>query len=156
MEALGINFRLIIAQIFNFLVLLFVLKKFLYKPLLKIFEERKTKIEEGLINSEKIKKELEEIQKKKQAILTLAQKEAGGLILEQKKAAQREKEEIIEEAQKRADEEIKKGMFLAKTEMEKARLELRKEAIEIADSLVKKILFGLSKDQQHKLIKDSI
>lgn len=156
MEALGIDFKLIIAQIFNFLVLLFVLKKFLYKPLLKIFAERKAKIEEGLVNSEKIKKELEEIESGKQKILLAAQKEAADLILEQRKFAQKEKEEIIEEARIKAGEEVKKGMALAKVEMEKARGELKKEAITIAESLTKKILLGLSQEEQHKLIKDSL
>lgn len=156
MEALGIDFKLIIAQIFNFLVLFVVLKKFLYKPLLKVFAQRKTKIEEGLLNAEKIKKELAEIEIDKQKILSSAQKEAADLILQQRKFAQKEKEEIIEEAKTKAGEEIKKGLILVEAEMEKARRELKKEAILIAEGLVKKILTGLSKDDQHKLIKDSL
>ena len=156
MEALGIDVKLILAQIFNFVVLFVVLKKFLYKPLLKIFTERKEKIEEGLLNAEKIKKELAEIEVDRQKVLSLARKEAVDLILEQRKFAQKEKEEIIEEARVKASEEVKKGMVLAKTEMEKAKLELKKEAIGIAGSLVKKILLGLSEEEQHKLIKKSL
>lgn len=156
METLGIDFKLIIAQIFNFLVLFVIFKKFLYKPFLKIFEERKTKIEEGLINSEKIKKELAEIEIDKQKILSAAGKEAENLISEQRKFAQKEKEEIVKEAQKKATEEVKKGMILAKAEMEKAKLELKKEAIEIAGSLVKKVLLGFSEEEQHRLIKKSL
>lgn len=156
MEALGIDFKLIIAQIFNFLVLLFVLKKFLYKPLLKIFAQRKAKIEEGLLNSEKIKKELEKIEEEKQKILTLAQKEAQNFQVEQRKTMQKEKEEIIEEARMKAAEEMKKGVSLAKAEMEKARLEIKKEAIMIAQSLVKKVLLGLSKEEQHKLLNKTL
>ena len=156
MESLGIDFKLILAQVFNFVVLFVILKKFLYKPLLKIFEERKTKIEEGLLNAEKIKKELAEIEIDRQKVLSAARKEAADLILEQRKFAQKEKEEIIEEARVKAVEEVKKGMILAKTEMEKAKLELKKEAIAIAGSLVKKVLLGLSEEEQHKLIKKSL
>lgn len=156
MEALGIDFKLILAQIFNFIVLFVVLKKFLYEPLLKIFAERKTKIEEGLINSEKIKKELAKTEEDRQKILLAAQKEAESLVLEQRKMAQKEKEAMIEEARQKAREEIEKGASLAKEEIGKARVELKKEAIQIAGALTRKILSGLSKQEQHQLIKDSL
>lgn len=156
MEALGIDFKLILAQIFNFVVLLVILKKFLYKPLLKMLDERKKKIEEGLLNAEKIKKELEEIEKRKQKILADSQKEAVALFLEQKKLAQKEKEAMIEEARIKAGEEIKKGLVLAKEEMAKARLELKKEALVIAQEMTKKIFSKLSNEDLHRLIKDSL
>jgi len=57
----GVNPILLFAQVVNFLVLLFILKRFLYKPILKILGERRQKIEQSLKNAEEIEKRLVEI-----------------------------------------------------------------------------------------------
>lgn len=49
---LGIDWKLLISQAVNFLLLLFALRLFVYKPLLKILEERRKKIEEGLLKAQ--------------------------------------------------------------------------------------------------------
>ena len=48
MEILGLNLWEFIFTIFNFLLLLFLLKKFLYKPILKMLDDRKKSIDEAL------------------------------------------------------------------------------------------------------------
>jgi F-type H+-transporting ATPase subunit b len=47
-EALGLNLPQLIAQVVNFFVLLFILRLVAYKPILKMLDERKQKIAEGL------------------------------------------------------------------------------------------------------------
>lgn len=156
MEALGIDGKLILAQIFNFVVLLIILKKFLYKPLLNYFSQRQKKIEEGLANSEKIKKELEQIELKKTKIFSEAREENQKFLLEQKKLAQKDKEEIIAQAKIKAQEEVKKGMEQAKMEMLKAKSEVKKEAVGVAEAMVKKMLGSLSAEDQHRIIKKAM
>src|SRR5690349_16624195 len=78
----GVNPILLAAQIVNFLVVLFILKKLLYKPILKVLEERKKRIEESLTNAEKIQKELEETEIKRQQILDQAIEESKKIIAE--------------------------------------------------------------------------
>ncbi len=51
-EQLGINWKLFLSQTVNFFILLFVLKVFVYKPLLAIIKERSKKIKEGLEKAE--------------------------------------------------------------------------------------------------------
>lgn len=60
MEALGINLPFLIAQIVNFLILLALLSRFAYKPVLKMLDERAAKIQESLEASEKANKQAEE------------------------------------------------------------------------------------------------
>lgn len=57
----GVNPILLAAQVVNFMILLFILKRFLYKPILKVLEQRKQKIEESIKNAEEIEKRLLEI-----------------------------------------------------------------------------------------------
>ena len=64
---------LFFAQIVNFLIIYLVLKKFLYKPLLKVLNDRKHKIEEGLKSAEESNRLLKETIDKEQEILKNAQ-----------------------------------------------------------------------------------
>ena len=61
LENFGVEPVLLLAQIVNFAILLFILKRFLYKPILKVLEERKNKIETSMKQSEQIQKEFEEM-----------------------------------------------------------------------------------------------
>ena len=58
MEALGIDLKLLIAQVVNFGILLFVLSKFLYKPVVTMLEERQKKAEQTIKDSDKATKTL--------------------------------------------------------------------------------------------------
>ncbi|MBI2593944.1 F0F1 ATP synthase subunit B, partial [Candidatus Daviesbacteria bacterium] len=69
----GVQPVLLLAQIVNFLVLLWILNKLLYKPVLKVLEERKAKIEKGLKNAEEIEKRLAQTaEEEEKAILAAA------------------------------------------------------------------------------------
>lgn len=80
----GFELILFAAQIVNFLVIFFVLKKFLYKPMLKMLDERKYKIAEGLKNADEAAKRLEETLQKEEKILSKAQEQARKLLEETK------------------------------------------------------------------------
>ncbi len=94
----GVQPILLIAQIVNFLVLLFILKRFLYKPLLKVLDERKQKIAKSLKDAEKIAKELENTEANKEKILVDASLEARQIIEEATKSAS----EVISQAHEKA------------------------------------------------------
>lgn len=101
---LGINPWLLIAQIVNFAILLAVLYIFLYKPILKLFKDRSTKIDEGLKNAEKLKADAAESEQRQKVALEEARREAH---------------RIVEQAAKLGDEEKKKIMELAGEESRK-------------------------------------
>ena len=68
------------AQVVNFLIIFIIMKKFLYKPLLKVLNERKQKIEESLKNAEESNRLMKETIEKEQEILKNAQIEAKKLL----------------------------------------------------------------------------
>ncbi len=53
--ALGLDYRILLAQFFNFAILLFVLWRFAYKPVFNILEERRAKIAKGISDSDQAK-----------------------------------------------------------------------------------------------------
>ncbi len=76
----GFNTVLFVSQIISFLLVAFLLHRFAYGPILKVLEERRTKIAEGLANAEKIKAQLADAEAKRAEILAAANQEAQKLI----------------------------------------------------------------------------
>ena len=120
----GINPILLAAQVVNFFILLFILKRFLYKPILKVLEERKKKIEDSLKNAEEIERKLQLTEEEKEKILAKTSQEAQKLLDRVKKEIELMKEEGKVEAQQEASRIIQKGQEQLKAEMEKMRQEL--------------------------------
>ena len=90
LENLGIDWKILLAQIINFLVILYLLKRFAYRPFLKILRERKEKIDKGIKRSEEIEKRIQAIksQKEKEKILEMARKQ-GEMEIEKMQEIQR-------------------------------------------------------------------
>ena len=76
----GVNWKLLLAQGFNFALLLIVLTYFLYKPVLKIIDERREKIAQGVKTAEAAARKLEEAKKESDSIIGSASREAEGLV----------------------------------------------------------------------------
>ena len=153
MDKLGIEPKLLVAQIVNFLIIVFVLSKLLYKPILNMLAKRKKEIEEGLKLTEKMRVEEEKFQQKKQKMLETTRGEAAAILEEARKQAKEEEKEIIAAAHKEADIIIVKG----KAEAERARVEMEKgitrNAIDLAVTMSKRLLTGvMSNEDKHKLI----
>src|SRR3989344_7107536 len=153
MEALGVELPLLLTQILNFSIVLFVLNRFLYKPILKVLEERKRKIEEGLAWSEKAAVEEEKIAKRKQEVLREARDEARVIMDNAKKDAQRLRDDIVAAGhQEVATLKVRQQKEL-EAEFEKNSRELTGKTVEIATAMVKQILPDvLTSADQHQLV----
>lgn len=101
----GINPLLLAAQAVNFLVLLFILKKLLYKPILKVLEERKQRIEQSLKNAEEIEIQLQKTKEKSEEIIARTLKEAQKIMNQTNEAAA----EILNGANKQAEQILMKA-----------------------------------------------
>jgi len=138
LDQFGVKPILLLAQIVNFIILLLVLKKFLYKPILKILEERKDKIAEGLANAEEIEKKLAQITEDRDKKLEQAAKETKKIIEEAIASAN----QIVAESHEKALEQTQK--MIAKSE-EQMGLEREKLHQEIRGELAELVALGLQK-----------
>jgi F-type H+-transporting ATPase subunit b len=86
-ENLEIKWQLLAAQAVNFFILLFILKKFLYKPMLRFLRERRESIEEGLKKSELAEKQFKEMRELQARELAKTRQEAQKIVDEAKKRA---------------------------------------------------------------------
>ena len=157
MEKLGINWIYLIGQIINFGIILFLLKKYLYKPVLKILDERKKKVEEGVRYSEKMEKETGELKVKEEEFLSKARKESLKIIEEARKSAEKVEKELIEKAKREANEIVKQSKSFIEEERKKIIQEIENQAADLVAASTKCILEDiLDTKQQHEIIQNAI
>lgn len=153
MEQLGIDPKLLLAQIINFLIIVVVLGKLLYKPILTALEKRRREIAEGLALTEKMRQEEEKLAAKREKALEAARREGQQLIEEAKKQAHEAEKEIAADAHHEAQEIIARSRREAGELKEKALRDVRQETVDLSVSMAKRLLSGvLSAKDQHKLI----
>ena len=148
---------LFIWTILTFLVLLFLLAKFAWKPLLAALEERENKIKNSLEDAEKAKAELERINVKSEEIIAKARSEAQSIRVEAKAASERIKADLMakaEEDSKKIREEAEKQI---RVEKDKAIDEIRQEVVDLSLAVAEKVIKkNLSKEDNQGLIEDSL
>ncbi len=120
---LGVNGPDLLAQAVLFLVVALALKKFAYGPILKVLEERKTLIEQGLANAEKIKAELANAQTEAGKVLHEAGEQANAVIAEARKTAEAQ----IAKAQADAAKVVEAQLAAARAQIEQDRQQMLRE-----------------------------
>lgn len=154
---LGIQGKLLIAQIINFIILLWVLKKFVYIPLLKVMEERRRKIKKGIADAEKSSQKLEEMRAEEERIIKKAQQEAQAIIAKAEKQAQKNSEEIIQQTKLKAKEVIEEAKKEIKNEKNKALEEAKDQIAELAFLMAEKVIDKkMNQNNDHDIIKKEI
>ena len=136
----GLDARLILIQAVNFGLLLLALWYFLYKPVLKLLDERRAKIEKGVIDAQQAEKRLDEIISERDGVIAEASKKAEKLVSESKEAAQESAGAIVGDAHTRAEAIVGSATQKAEEMKEQALKESQKEIAQAAILAASKIL----------------
>ena len=149
-ETFGWNWQLFLSQVISFSIVAFLLRRFAYKPILAVLEERRRRIEEGLINADKIKKELAEAEKRYQEIVAKANADAQKMIDEARESSAHLAERKQQEAIAGAEQIVAKAHEAAALEhertMESMKRELGRLVVETTAKVTGKVL--TSEDQK--------
>ncbi|MEK7109506.1 MAG: F0F1 ATP synthase subunit B [Patescibacteria group bacterium] len=134
----GIDWRLLIINMVNFGLLLLALWYFLYGPVMKMLEERRQKVADGVRDAESAKQTLQEIEGSRREVLAHAGKEADGIVAEARAAALQKEREILAHGEVSANALVKDAEARAQ--------ELKTRAIEESKQEVAKlIVLGMQK-----------
>ncbi len=153
MEKLGIEPTLLAAQVVNFLVILFVLQKLLYKPILGMIEKRKKEIAEGLELTQKMREADEQLKIKQDKALAKAREDALEILEDAKKQAKDVEKELVAEAQTQAASIIERAKEEAEEIKKAAEASIRREAVDLAVVMAKRLLGDvMGAKEQHALI----
>lgn len=154
-DALGFNLPALIAQMVNFGILLLIFSVFLYKPLLRILDERKQRIKEGLDAAEESKRQLAQTEEEVAKELAKAREQGQSLIGEAQQMAQRIQNEAREAARAESEQLLERARNEIQLERDAAIAELRREfaglTIMAAERVIKQ---SLDEDKHRELIQE--
>lgn len=148
---------LFLAQIVNFLILAFIFKKFLYKPILKTLKERQKKIAKGLEDAETAAKDKADAEAQKEVILVKASKEAEKIIDDTKKGAEELKDKIIAEARNEAEKVIAAAKKEVDNQMDEMEKRAKKASLDNSVAILEKVLDTMfTKDEKKKVMEKNM
>ena len=155
--SLGINLPLLVVFIINFIVLFILLRLFLFKPVVKMLDERAKRTKEGMELAEATKKEFEQAKVEVQKQIEKGRQEAQAIIAQTMQIGERLKEESRQEAAKQAQTIIDRTRAELETERDKIVGDLRREFVDISISAAEKVIKEtLDKEKHRKLIEETL
>jgi len=147
-----IDIKQVLLQLLNFGILVVILGKFTFKPLLKILDTRSKKIADGQAAAEKSLKETAQLEKRQAEKLSEASRKASSIINEAKAESKKLGVELINEAKNVAAIELAKQKEAFHKELENEELSLKKRIAALVIETTKTVLAGSLKDSDLKAI----
>lgn len=150
LQSFGVEPVLLAAQIVNFLIILWLLKRYAYKPIFKMLNDRKKTIAEGLKNAEEAQKTMEKSLEEEKKVLKKAQEQAQVILAD----ARKQSDETIAASREEAKVQVEHMISDAKGRMEQEKREMEKRlalsAAKLAVDMLEKSLTGAfnSKEQE--------
>jgi F-type H+-transporting ATPase subunit b len=148
----GFNPMLFIAQFINFLIILFILKKLLYKPVLSMLKKRQDEIESGLKDAQESHKLLAEAEEKEKVMLQKAQAQSEKILTDAKNEALTLKAEIETNARKDADKLLEEARASIAQETRIAEEALTQRIGEISIKLLESSLKGIFGEKEQSML----
>jgi F-type H+-transporting ATPase subunit b len=156
MEALhnlGIDFKVMIAQIINFGILVFILVKFLYRPILKALDDRRKKIKTSLEQAADIEKKHTEAKEEYNSRVLKANQEADHIVEKAKAEAEKTRKAILDKTQKEAEAIRENASKDIESERNALYADVKKSAGKLAIFIVTKVL---KQDQGEEFYRKSV
>ena len=150
--ALGINLPQLIAQIANFIVLLVILRLTLYKPILRMLDQRREKIAEGLGAAEQARAEASDAQERIQEQLDEARGQGQEIVANAQQVATRIQEDGRQQAERDREASSERARQEIGLERDRAINDLRAEFAEITVTAAERVIRESLDDDAHQRI----
>lgn len=153
----GVRGDLFAAQLVNFLLVLLVLWRFAYRPIMRMLDEREQKIAESVKNAEAIEKRLREADIEHEKIVTAARAEAQSIIEKAVADTEVRRADMVEAAKREVERVIQKGKQQLDDERQAMLVAARKDLVDIAVKAAAKIVTdGLTEKKSQSLAEEMI
>ena len=153
-EAFGVDIWKLGFQIVNFLLLLYLLNRFLFKRVLRMLDDRQSRISQGLEDAETAARDRELARAEREAALAEARREAEAMVQRAAKTAEVTSAEILAEAKASAEQITTRAREEISAEKDRALAEIRGEVADLALEAAGKLI-GSEMDgpTQRRLVK---
>ena len=153
MEILGLNLGEFIFALVNFVILVLLLKKFLFKPVIKMLDERKAAIDEALNAADQARLEVASTEEKIREQIATARSEADAIVADAKQRGEAIRVEIIETAKNEAKAITEAASAQIEEEKKQAIVDLKNQIADMVVLATEKVLAdGLTAEQEHNLM----
>ena len=139
-ETFGFDTVHFVAQLLSFLLVAVLLKQFAYDPILRVLEERRQRIAQGLADADRVKAELARVEIRRGEILNEAARQATRMIEEARTAAARVVEVEGRKAADGAERILSQAREMATLEQSRMREELKRETTRLVVSMTEDLL----------------
>jgi F-type H+-transporting ATPase subunit b len=154
-EAFGVDLAKLAFQIVNFLLLLYLLNRFLFKRVLAFLDERQARIAKGLEDAESAARDRELARAEREAALDEARKEAAAMIARASKIAEDSRAETVAAAKAEAEKVTARAREEIIAEKEKAIAELRTQVADLAlEAAAKLVRSEMNATTQRRLVEE--
>ena len=142
----------LIVQVINFLILLFILKRLLYKPFLAKMGERTQAIQKSLDEAQAARAEAMRQQEENEMRLRAAHAEAAAIRAQAMKEASEEHKRLVEAARAESQRLVESAKAQMDADVRRAREELRREVADLATAVAEKLVRRSLRDEDHRRI----
>jgi len=146
-QAFGVDWKSLIAQFVNFAILMFILYKLAYKPLLKFMKDRTEAIARGVENAKQAKELLSNTKSEEEKILLAARKEAAAIVESARAAAEKQAAGIIAQAKNEVIRVVADGKEALAIERSNMLSQVKKDVINMVVASTEKILQGVVNEE---------
>ena len=154
---LGINLPVLLIQLVNFTFLLLVLRLFVYKPILKMLDERRERIREGLNAADRGREQAAEAERQAAEQIEAARREGQTIIANAQQISQRLQEDGRQQAAQQAEALLERARSEIQLERDTAIAELRKEFADLTISAAEKVIGqSLDRSAHQRLIEQAL
>jgi F-type H+-transporting ATPase subunit b len=154
---LGINLPVLLFQLVNFTFLLLVLRLLVYKPVLKMLDERRERIREGLSAADRGREQAAEAERQAQEQIEAARREGQQIVQNAQQIAQRLQEEGRQQAQQQAEALLERARSEIQLERDTAIAELRREFADLTIAAAEKVIGqSLDRTAHQRLIEQAL
>ncbi len=140
LHALGIQWSLLIAQVINFAILLFLLAKYVYRPILGVIDRRREIEKTSMEKAEEVDRMHERSEKERQELLKKADQEAGAIVERAKAQATALQTEIETAAHAEAQQILDKGRKQLENERNQVMSDVQQTLAKVIVASTEKIL----------------
>lgn len=156
MEKLGINWGLLIAQIFNVVLLVWLLKMFLYDRVINMLNERTERIQDSLQEADRVRAEFAETKQESDAELARARQEAAGILQQAQERGRSQEQEIVAQARQEADRVRAEAREQAVQERDQLVRDLKNQMAQLVTVTAERVLGEELKSNHDRLIQESL
>lgn len=150
LTTIGFDLRYFVFYVLNFVVVAYLLYKFVFKKIYQIIEERQQIIQRGIDDQKRYEALLNETKLRSEEILAQAKQEANEIVEKYKQDAKSISDKIVADARLQSDTMINQGKALAQKVYEEEIKKVRKDAVDIVMMVTKELAKDVDMDDENK------